>query len=242
MSWTLLLAGCCLVLAAAILLRRSTSRRARRRLAVLASPKPRRKLPRLRIGRRPLLLAGAGFLGFAATIAGGPVAGLAVGAYCGVALWTVRRRQADRAAVRARVLALDALCSAAADLRAGGLMPDVSIADDGGRLAWLVAALRRLADQTGAPLADLLERAAADARATERIRTVAAAQAAGAQATAWLLAGLPAGGIALGYAIGADPLRVLLHTPLGMACTTGAIALQVAGLAWADRLTQVGAS
>jgi tight adherence protein B len=99
-----------------------------------------------------------------------------------------------------------------------------------------VEALRRLADQTGAPLADLLERVEADARALDRIRAVAAAQAAGTRATAWLLAALPAGGIALGYAIGADPLRVLLHTPLGAGCACGAIALQFAGLAWAGRI------
>jgi tight adherence protein B len=224
-SWTFLL--------------RSTRRRAHRRLAALTNPKPRRTLPRIRVGKRTLQLLGCCLVVSAAIVAGGPVAGLTVGAYCLVALWTVRRRHADQAAVRARVLALDALCSAAADLRAGGTMADVSIADGGGRLAWLVEALRRLADRTGAPLADLLERVAADARATDRIRTVAAAQAAGAQATAWLLAGLPAGGIALGYAIGADPLQVLLRTPIGMACTAGAIALQVAGLAWADRLTRV---
>jgi tight adherence protein B len=196
-------------------------------------------LPRIRLSRRPLAPAAAVSLVCVAVIAAGPVAGLTVGAYCVVALWTMRRRQADRAAARARVLALDALCSAAADLRAGGPMTDAPIVDGDGRLAWLVDALRRLADQTGAPLADLLERVAADARATDRIRTVAAAQAAGAQATAWLLAGLPAGGIALGYAIGADPLHVLLHTPIGMACMASAIALQVAGLAWADRLIRV---
>ncbi len=139
-------------------------------------------------------------------------------------------------AARSRVRTLDALYCLAADLRAGAPASAVAAMEGGGRLAWLASALRKAADQTGAPLADLLERAAADARATDRIRALAAAQAAGAQATAWLLAALPAGGIALGYAIGADPLRVLLHTPIGAGCAVGAIALQVAGLEWADRL------
>jgi tight adherence protein B len=55
-----------------------------------------------------------------------------------------------------------------------------------------------------------------------------------------LLAGLPVGGIALGYTIGVDPLHVLLHTPLGAACVGGTLVLQVGGLAWADRLARGG--
>jgi tight adherence protein B len=193
-----------------------------------------------------VLAAGAGVLVGVAGIAGGPVAGLATGAYCGVAAGILRRRRADQAARRSRERAVDALCGLAAELRAGapasmpsaGLVAASATLTDAGPLSWLVDALRRVADQTGAPLADLLERAAADARATDRVTAAAAAQAAGAQATAWLLAALPAGGIALGYAIGADPLRVLLRTPIGAGCAAGAIALQVAGLAWADRLTR----
>lgn len=164
------------------------------------------------------------------------MAGLATAAYCGVAARMVHRWRAEQRAARVRVRTLDALYCLAADLRAGAPTSAATAVAGSGRLAWLAGALRRVADQTGAPLADLLERAAADARSSDRIRAVAAAQAAGAQATAWLLAALPAAGIALGYAIGADPLRVLLHTPIGAGCAVGAIALQVAGLEWADRL------
>ena len=89
------------------------------------------------------------------------------------------------------------------------------------RLAELTAAVWRLAEQTGAPAADLVERIEADARAGDRSRATAAAQAAGARATALLLAALPIGGIALGYGIDVDPLQVLL---------------QCGGLLWADRL------
>lgn len=105
------------------------------------------------------------------------------------------------------------------------------------RLGELTAAVWRLAEQTGAPAADLVERIEADARASDRSRATAAAQAAGAQATALLLAALPIGGIGLGYGIGVDPLRVLLHTPLGAACATAAVLLQCGGLLWADRLS-----
>lgn len=105
------------------------------------------------------------------------------------------------------------------------------------RITALTTAVWRLAEQTGAPAADLIDRIEADARTADRAQASAAAQAAGAQATALLLAALPLGGIALGYAIGADPLQVLLHTPLGAACAAGAVLLQCAGLFWSDRLT-----
>jgi tight adherence protein B len=95
-----------------------------------------------------------------------------------------------------------------------------------------------LAEQTGAPLADVIERIEADARSADRARAAVAAQSAGSRATAWLLAGLPAGGIALGYAIGADPLAVLLHTPIGAACAAGAVGLQLAGLGVAGRIVR----
>ena len=104
------------------------------------------------------------------------------------------------------------------------------------RIAALTAAVWRLAERTGAPAAELVERIEADARAADRGRASAQAQAAGAQATALLLAALPLGGIALGYGIGVDPLQVLLHTPLGAMCAVGAVLLQCVGLLWADRL------
>ncbi|MCA2214570.1 hypothetical protein LDL48_17095 [Wangella sp. NEAU-J3] len=104
------------------------------------------------------------------------------------------------------------------------------------RIAGLTAAIWRLAERTGAPAADLVERLEADARAADRAMASAAAQSAGAQATALLLAALPLGGIALGYGIGVDPLAVLLHTGPGAACAIGAVLLQCAGLLWADRL------
>jgi tight adherence protein B len=104
------------------------------------------------------------------------------------------------------------------------------------RLAELTAAVWRLAEQTGAPAADLVERIEADARAGDRSRATAAAQAAGAQATALLLAALPVGGIALGFGIGVNPLQILLDTGLGAVCAVAAVLLQCAGLLWADRL------
>ncbi|SCG46634.1 hypothetical protein GA0070613_1486 [Micromonospora inositola] len=114
--------------------------------------------------------------------------------------------------------------------------PGGTVLDRPERVAELARAAVRLADRTGAPLAELLERIEADARAADRGLAAAAAQAAGARATAWLLAALPLGGIGLGYAIGVDPVAVLLRTPVGGASAVAAVALQIGGLLWAERL------
>jgi tight adherence protein B len=211
-------------------------------------------------------LAAAVGAGVAATAAAGPVAGILVAAYVALVVRGALQRRAGRAFAGARARVLDALCALAADLRAGlppaaawpvgarvtgspggarvtGSPGDVATADSDAvwahdeRIAHLIGSVWRLAEQSGAPLAELIERIEADARAADRARAIAAAQAAGARATALLLAGLPAGGIALGYAIGADPLWILLHTPLGAGCALAALVLQLAGLTWTDRLT-----
>jgi tight adherence protein B len=179
---------------------------------------------------------GAGLLTGAAIA---PVAGLVVGVYLGLGVRAGLRREAARERAKAQARTLDGLCGLAGDLRAGlpptTLLPPSTVSGD--RIARLASAAWRLAEQTGAPLADLVERIEADARAADRSRAAAAAQAAGARATAWLLTGLPFGGVALGYGIGADPGHVLLHTTVGAACAVTALALQLAGLAWADRLS-----
>ncbi|WFE37997.1 hypothetical protein [Micromonospora sp. WMMD998] len=173
--------------------------------------------------------------GGAGGLLGGPVAALALAAYGTLAARAVLRRRTLRAAALAHRRDLDRLGAAAADLRAG-LPVDGGFDSGTGRLARLARAAVRLADRTGAPLAELLERIEADARAADRGLAAAAAQAAGARATAWLLAALPLGGIGLGYAIGVDPVTVLLHTPVGGGSALAAVALQITGLLWAERL------
>ncbi|MGW4500285.1 hypothetical protein ACWENR_16925 [Micromonospora sp. NPDC004336] len=209
--------------------------------------------------RRTLLLAGLTGTATGLLLAG-PVAAVALGGYGTLAVRAVLRRQSGRRADRARRHRLDQLCGLAADLRAGLPVPvaaerltlgqpgppagsgrDDAIAGDGrrdgsDRLERLARAAVRLADRTGAPLAELLERIEADARSSDRGLAAADAQAAGARATALLLAALPLGGIGLGYGIGVDPVAVLLHTPVGGACAVAAVVLQVAGLFWAERL------
>jgi tight adherence protein B len=211
-----------------------------RRLQVGRTPTP----MRWRVGRssRGPAAAVVSVAAAAGWLLGGPVAALAGLAYAALVMIALDRRAGRRRAAEARTRSLDDLCALAADLRAG-LPPAVAgsrgAAGDQGRVAELTAAVWRLAERTGAPAADLVERIESDGRAADRAKLSAAAQAAGAQATALLLAVLPLGGIGLGYSIGVDPLEVLFHTPVGAGCAIGAVLLQCAGLAWSARLVQL---
>lgn len=122
---------------------------------------------------------------------------------------------------------------------AGHVLPADRAPEEVRRLATRVRSAWQVAETTGAPLADLLDRLDADARTAARVRQVAASHAAGTWATAWLLAAMPVAGIAIGYGMGADPLHVLLHTALGAACAGAALAFQIGGLAWTARLARV---
>ncbi len=171
------------------------------------------------------------------------MAAVIAAAYAATGAVVVAGRRRAAADAKAFAAALAAIGAVAADLRAGG-DPVVSLARvqpalqpaAASSMSRRVAAALRVADDTGAPLADLLDRLETDARTLARARATATAQASGAQATAWLLAALPAAGIALGTGVGADPMGVLLRTPLGAACAGGAMTFQMLGLAWTERL------
>lgn len=217
--------------------------RTRRRLRALRSePAPRRR----RLIRRPRLVVALVVVGIAvpAGVLGGPVAATIVAVYAIVTATVLRRRQRRRIEVTARSRALDAMAALAADLRAGLAAGQVlavarPVLDPVPAILARVSAAWRIADVTGAPLADLLDRLEVDLRGLERIRLVAGAHAAGTRATAGLLAALPVAGIGLGYGMGADPLAILLGTPVGAVCAVVAVALQVVGLAWTDRLARL---
>ena len=68
-----------------------------------------------------------------------------------------------------------------------------------------------------------------------RLRSVEV-ELAGIRATILLLATLPLFGLALGFALGADPLGMLLYRPAGRLGLALGTALDLAGLLWTDRL------
>ncbi|PGH49605.1 hypothetical protein CRI70_16560 [Streptomyces sp. Ru87] len=105
-----------------------------------------------------------------------------------------------------------------------------------------VAACWQAAAGTGAGLAAGLERVAGALRAERDQREDLRAQLAGTRTSALLLAALPGFGLLMGAALGAEPLRVLLHTPAGLGCLAVGGLLECAGLAWTARIVRAARS
>ncbi|MGW3516986.1 type II secretion system F family protein [Streptomyces hydrogenans] len=103
-----------------------------------------------------------------------------------------------------------------------------------------LAACWQVAVDRGAGLADGLDRLEAALREQHERREGLRAELAGAWATVAVLAALPVAGIGMGAALGAEPLRVMLHTPAGGACLLLGGALEAAGLWWAARIVRGG--
>ncbi|MFE6282414.1 type II secretion system F family protein [Streptomyces sp. NPDC057877] len=101
-----------------------------------------------------------------------------------------------------------------------------------------LAACWRVAVDQGAGLATGLDRLDGALRSERDQRAELRAQLAGARATAVMLAGLPALGLLLGAALGADPLRVLLHTGAGLGCLLAGGVLEAVGVWWVLRIVR----
>jgi tight adherence protein B len=84
----------------------------------------------------------------------------------------------------------------------------------------------------------VLDEVAQTARARRQQDRQVAALLAGQRATAVLLAGLPLFGLGLGAAMGLHPLAVILGTPIGEAVLLLGVVLELAGLAWTDRIVR----
>lgn len=101
-----------------------------------------------------------------------------------------------------------------------------------------LAAAWRVSARSGAPLALAAERLAVAAQAEAAAARELDAALAGPRSSARLLAGLPALGLLLAAGLGADPVHVLLHTPLGAGCLLTGLALDLAGAAWTAALVR----
>jgi tight adherence protein B len=198
----------------------------------------------------------------AGLLAAGPVAAVVFGAYGVTGFALIRGREVRRSCRRGQRMAMDGVVALAEDLRAGvavnqalrtaqdaldratsSVLPHRRNAGDSIELLTRrVTSALAVSRASGAPLAEVLERLDAHVRAADRGRALVEAHAAGARASAALLAAMPAAGVGLGIAIGVDPLRVLLRTGLGAAALCIAVALQLAGLAWTTRLVRVEVS
>jgi tight adherence protein B len=135
----------------------------------------------------------------------------------------------------------DAQAAVLAAARFGGDVPGAlaAAAREAGAEGLLgLAACWRVAVDQGAGLAAGLDRLEGALRAERDQRADLRAQLAGARSTAVMLAGLPVLGLALGTALGADPLRVLLHTGAGLGCLLVGGLLEALGMWWAIRIVR----
>ncbi|MFF2651073.1 type II secretion system F family protein [Streptomyces sp. NPDC058045] len=167
---------------------------------------------------------------------------------CGVLAGEVRAgRQPGQALLAAGRERADGLAGARAEVlaaaRFGGDVPAVlgrAAGEPGAEGLAGIGACWRVAVDRGAGLAAGLDRLEAALRAERDQRAELRAQLAGARSTALLLAALPVLGLALGSALGADPLRVLLHSAAGLGCLAVGGALEALGLWWALRIVRKG--
>lgn len=106
----------------------------------------------------------------------------------------------------------------------------------GGESLAEVAAAWHLADQTGSPLATMLDRMAEAVRSEVELAREVGVEAAPARATARLMAMLPVAGLGLGMLLGVNPVRVLVESALGVGCLVLGLALAGLGLWRVERI------
>ncbi|MFI2607384.1 type II secretion system F family protein [Kitasatospora sp. NPDC018619] len=111
----------------------------------------------------------------------------------------------------------------------------------GGSGAAAVAACWGVAAGCGSGPADALDRVAEALRAEQALAEEIAGELAGPRATIAVLAALPGVGLLLGAALGAHPLEVLLHTPVGLGCLAAGAVLEGLGVLWTARIVRAAA-
>ncbi|MFB7666855.1 type II secretion system F family protein [Kitasatospora sp. NPDC056138] len=133
---------------------------------------------------------------------------------------------------------------ATARLAAGRYGADIpaalrSVADlPGGQGAAAVAACWEVTAEGGTGLAAGLDQLADALRAERALTEEIAGELAGPRTTVAVLAALPLVGLLLGAALGAKPVQVLLHTPVGLGCLAVGALLEAAGLVWTARIVR----
>ncbi|MGV9880739.1 type II secretion system F family protein [Streptomyces sp. NPDC003006] len=169
--------------------------------------------------------------------------GDAVIALCGALAGEVRAGRQPRDALRSALDDSSGVASGAvlAAARFGGDVPGAlgeAAREPGAEGLLGLAACWRVAVDRGAGLAAGLGRLEGTLRSERDQRADLRAQLAGARSTAVMLAGLPVLGLLMGGALGAEPLRVLLHTGPGLGCLAVGGVLEGVGVWWALRIVR----
>lgn len=114
-----------------------------------------------------------------------------------------------------------------------------SLADETGLASLgLVASAWSYAQQTGVGLAIAMRHVADGLSAQARVDRTVVAELASARATAWLVAMLPVGVLAMGSGLGGSPLRFLLLTTPGVVLLATGLGLIWAGLWWIESIIE----
>jgi tight adherence protein B len=92
---------------------------------------------------------------------------------------------------------------------------------------------------TGSSLAVAVDRLEEALRADQVCRDEVEAELAGPRATATLLAFLPMVGVLMAAGLGARPVHVLLHTPIGWGLLVGGVGLDLLGVWWTGRIVRM---
>ncbi|MGE7438401.1 MULTISPECIES: type II secretion system F family protein [Kitasatospora] len=108
----------------------------------------------------------------------------------------------------------------------------------GGQGAAAVAACWEVTAESGTGLAAGLDQLADALRAERALNEEIAGELAGPRTTIVVLGALPLIGLLLGAALGAKPIQVLLHRPIGLGCLVIGALLEAAGLAWTARIVR----
>lgn len=101
-----------------------------------------------------------------------------------------------------------------------------------------VAAAWVVSQQTGAGLADVLERIADGRRRSLAVRRELQVELAGPRATARLMSALPAAGVGLAMLLGAEPVRWFFSSWGAVGCLITGLALNGAGFLWINRIVK----
>ncbi|MDO5031872.1 type II secretion system F family protein [Corynebacterium sp.] len=196
------------------------------------------------LGRVSIALAAASVVGCALWYAGDVAAARrerrgreALAAYLGAVAAELRAGATTAAALQHGV---EALPDSAPESLVTSLRTAAGLAAHGGRpeKALTSAELRRLGSlvalsaEHGVALAGLVEQAQNQLDAAKRHAQATEASLQGPQATALILAGLPAAGVLMGGAMGADSLGFLLGGGLGGVLLVIGVGLACAGFAW----------
>lgn len=122
--------------------------------------------------------------------------------------------------------------AAAEMVRLGASGPDALRATTRRPLLLSLGVAWRVTESTGAALGPVVARLGDAARADARHRRAVDAELAAVRASTRVLGALPAVGLLMGTALGADPVRFLLGTEAGRCCLLGAGLLEWAGVRW----------